>query len=355
MSGTSLDGVNAALGDFRDDGVSLKATHFLPFSPELRGRLASLQASGNNELHSAAACGNELARLYAQAVTALLAGCGVSAEAVAAIGCHGQTVRHRPELGYTIQINHPALLAELTGITVVADFRSRDMAAGGQGAPLAPAFHRAAFGNRQAHRLIVNIGGMANLTDLPPDGPVTGFDTGPGNVLMDGWIELHRGETFDRDGAWAESGKAIENLLKTLLNHEFFRRSPPKSTGRDAFNLDWLKHHLSGDEAPADVQATLLVLTADTIADAAERYCARAREVYLCGGGARNRALLHRLKKALAGKRVAVTDELGIGADWVEALAFAWLARAALRKEPGNLPQATGARGPRVLGAVYPK
>lgn len=355
MSGTSLDGVDAALGDFRGGGVRLKATHFLPFSPKLRGCLASLQASGNDELHTAAVCGNELARLYAQAVTALLAGCGVPAEAVAAIGCHGQTVRHRPELGYTIQINQPALLAELTGITVVADFRSRDLAAGGQGAPLVPAFHQAAFGSREPHRLIVNIGGMANLTDLPPGGPVTGFDTGPGNALMDGWIELNRGETFDRDGAWAESGKVLDTLLKALLDHEFFRRPPPKSTGRDAFNLDWLKHHLSGKEAPADVQATLLALTADTIADAAGRYCGRAREVYLCGGGARNLALLRRLQKALAGKRVALTDELGIGADWVEALAFAWLARAALRKEPGNLPSVTGAKGPRVLGAIYPQ
>lgn len=355
MSGTSLDGVNAVLVDFQDGGIRLKATHFLSFEPELRGRLASLQASGNDELHSAATCGNELARLYAQAVTALLADCDLPAEAVAAIGCHGQTVRHRPELGYTVQINAPALLAELTGITVVADFRSRDLAAGGQGAPLVPAFHQVVFGNRQAHRLIVNIGGMANLTDLPPGGPVTGFDTGPGNVLMDGWIELHRGEAFDRDGAWAESGKVLDTLLKALLEHEFFRRPPPKSTGRDAFNLDWLKQHLSGDEAPADVQATLLALTAGAIADAIRRHSEGAREVYLCGGGAHNQALLRRLQKALAEKRVTVTDELGIGADWVEALAFAWLARAALRKEPGNLPSVTGAKGLRVLGAIYPK
>lgn len=355
MSGTSLDGVDAVLGEFSDGRIALGATQFLPFGVEFRSRLFMLQQPSDNELDRAARCAHELVRHYAEAVNRLLKNCGMGRERIAAIGCHGQTVRHRPDLGYTLQLNNPALLAELTGITVVADFRSRDLAAGGQGAPLVPAFHRAAFGHLKIHRVIVNIGGIANLTDLPPRGPITGFDIGPGNVLLDAWVEVHRGETFDRNGAWAEEGRVLPELLASLLGHEYFRKPPPRSTGREMFSREWVERALSGKEMPQDVQATLLALTADTIVAAVSRYCAGAKEVFLCGGGAHNRALVRRLSQGLAGTRVAPTDELGIGADWVEAMAFAWLGRQALRGEPGNLPDVTGASGPRVLGAIYPK
>jgi anhydro-N-acetylmuramic acid kinase len=246
------------------------------------------------------------------------------------------------------------LLAELSGIAVICDFRSRDIAAGGEGAPLVPAFHRAVFARADRHRVIVNIGGIANLTDLPPAGAVTGFDCGPGNLLLDHWAQQHLGQPFDRDGAWARTGRQIPDLLARLLADEYFRRPPPKSTGRDAFDRDWLTQWLSGADAPADVQATLLALTAGCIAEAIEKFCTGAQEVYVCGGGARNVALCALLAQQLAPRGVAATDLLGVDAEHVEALAFAWLARQTLKSQPGNLPAVTGARGPRVLGAIYP-
>ena len=246
------------------------------------------------------------------------------------------------------------MLAELTGIRVVCDFRSRDIAAGGEGAPLVPAFHRAVFAHPQQSRAVVNIGGIANITSLPAQGDVIGFDCGPGNVLMDGWIMAHQGVAYDAGGAWAAQGAALPELLERLLAHEFFERPPPKSTGRDLFNLKNLEAVLAGNERPVDVQATLCDLTATAIARALNAHCADAREVYLCGGGARNDRLRKRLAALLPDRRVALTDELGIAAEPVEAAAFAWLAQRTLSGEPGNLPAVTGARGPRVLGAIYP-
>jgi anhydro-N-acetylmuramic acid kinase len=314
-----------------------------------------LQQRGNDELHLAAVLANELSDLYAGAVRRLLARARVGARAVAAIGCHGQTVRHRPGDGYTLQLVNGARLAERSGITVVCDFRSRDVAAGGEGAPLAPAFHRALFGTAHRSRVIVNVGGIANLTSLPARGTVSGFDCGPGNCLLDIWIKKRRGKHYDRSGAWAARGTVVPRLLTKLLAHPFLQRRPPKSTGREEFSLRWLERALAGSERPVDVQATLLELTAVTIARAVRSYCADAREVFVCGGGAYNRALLARLATSLSGKRVATTAALGIEPEHVEALAFAWLAREALMRRPGNLPAVTGARGPRVLGAIYPK
>jgi anhydro-N-acetylmuramic acid kinase len=247
-----------------------------------------------------------------------------------------------------------ALLAELSGIRVVCDFRSRDIAAGGEGAPLVPAFHRAVFAHPERSRAIVNIGGIANITHLPPGGTVTGFDCGPGNVLMDGWIAAHRDLPYDAGGDWAAQGEFLPELLQRLLGNEFFDRPPPKSTGRDMFNLLALRRLLAGNERPVDVQATLCELTAAAIARALDRHCADAKEVYLCGGGARNTRLLDRLAALLPGRRLGLTDALGIAAESVEAAAFAWLAQRTLAAEPGNLPEVTGARGSRVLGAVYP-
>ena len=352
MSGTSLDGIDAVLADLSPNQPRVIGHHRLSYTPELRRELLALNQPGGDELRRAALAANELARCYAAAIHALLEK-HPAAKSVNAIGCHGQTVRHQPAAGYTIQIVNGALLAELTGIAVVCDFRSRDIAAGGQGAPLAPAFHHAVFSARNVHRAIVNLGGIANLTDLPASGAVTGFDCGPGNLLLDAWAQRHLHQPLDRDGAWARSGFEIPALLARLLGDEYFHRAPPKSTGRETFNLDWLTRQLTGSEPPADVQATLLALTARGIADAIGKFCKNAQEVYLCGGGARNAALAALLVQQLAPRKVAATDALGVAAEYVEAFAFAWLARQTLNSQPGNLPAVTGAHGARTLGAIY--
>jgi len=354
MSGTSHDGVDAVLATARGKRFQLLDNVHLPYPARLRSRLLALQHQGNNELHRSAILANELSDLYASAVRRLLARTGMGARAVAAVGCHGQTVRHRPGDGYTLQLVNGARLAERSGIVVVCDFRSRDVAAGGEGAPLAPAFHRALFETADRGRVIVNVGGIANLTSLPARGTVTGFDCGPGNCLLDAWIQKKRRKRYDARGAWAASGRVIPRLLMKLLAHPFIRRRPPKSTGRDDFDLRWVKRLLSGNEPAADVQATLLELTAVTIARAVRNHCPGAREVFVCGGGARNRALLARLAALLPGRRVGTTAALGVEPEHVEALAFAWLAHQTLKNKPGNLPAVTGANGPRVLGAIYP-
>jgi anhydro-N-acetylmuramic acid kinase len=353
MSGTSLDGIDAVIASF-DQTPRLLHSHYLPFEAPLRAALLALQAPGADEIHRAAIAAQALAHAYAAAVRALLAQAALQARDIAAIGCHGQTVRHRPDAGYTTQLVNAALLAELTQITVVSDFRSRDIAAGGQGAPLVPAFHRQLFYSADEHRVIVNIGGIANITDLPVAGAMTGFDCGPGNVLMDEWINLKLGQAYDRNGAWAATGHVAQNLHKHLIQNNFFSTPPPKSTGRDHFSLAWLEQALTGNERPQDVQATLLELTAQGISQAVAKYCAQAAAVYVCGGGAHNGTLMARLKALLPACRLADTAALGLDPDWVEALAFAWLAQQTLLRAPGNLPEVTGARGPRILGAIYP-
>lgn len=356
MSGTSLDGVDAVLAEIDPaDQIRLIRSHYLPYADSLRAQLLALHTPQPDEIHLAAVAANELARLYAEALGTLLD--GVAPESVRAIGCHGQTLRHRPADGYTLQIGNAALLAELTGITVVADFRSRDIAAGGQGAPLVPAFHARALRQPGIHRVIANIGGIANITDLPVDGTVRGWDTGPGNMLLDAWIKRHRGAHYDRDGTWAASGSVHPGLLAALANHPYLKLPPPKSAGREQFNLDWLDATLNSlDHAitPADIQATLLEFTALSLADAVNRECGDAQELYVCGGGAHNGALMQRIGTRFPNLQVATTAALGIDPDWVEALAFAWLARQTLHRVPGNLPSVTGARGERILGAIYP-
>ena len=356
MSGTSLDGIDAVLAEIGPAGQPrLLHTHYLPYPDSLRAQLLALHAPQADEIHLGARAANDLARLYAEATRALLD--GIDPASVHAVGCHGQTLRHRPADGYTLQIGNAALLAELTGITVVADFRSRDIAAGGQGAPLVPAFHARALGHPGIHRVIANIGGIANITDLPQDGRVRGWDTGPGNMLLDAWVKRHRGTHFDRDGAWAAGGSSQPGLLVALTKHPYLKIPPPKSAGREQFNLDWLDDTLGNLGVmvdPADVQATLLEFTAHSLADAIRRECAGVQELYVCGGGAHNSALMQRISAHLPNVRVETTAALGIDPDWVEALAFAWLARQTLHHEPGNLPAVTGARGERVLGAIYP-
>lgn len=353
MSGTSLDGIDAVLTDFSRSPVWID-TAFTAFEEARRTGLLALNIPGENELHRAAVLANQLAYSYADIVNRLLAQTGVAASAVRAIGCHGQTVRHCPQDGYSIQLVNGSLLAELTGITVISDFRNRDIAAGGQGAPLVPAFHQAVFSDPHTHRLIVNIGGIANITSLPPEGDVTGFDCGPGNMLMDAWCHRHTGMAYDQHGNWARSGNLIPALLEKLLDLPYLTQPPPKSTGRESFHLEWLLTLLSGNERPEDVQATLLSFTVEAIRHAIITWYPSAEEVYLCGGGASNTALIMKLHEALPQHKIELTDILGIPADWVEACAFAWLAQRALEGLPGNLPTVTGANGARILGAIHP-
>ena len=322
----------------------------------LKQQLLALHDPGQNELEIAALASNQLSQLYARNIATLLQEAAIALSEVRAIGCHGQTIRHRPELGFTLQLGNPALLAELTGISVVADFRSRDIAANGQGAPLVPAFHAAMFTHPQKHRAILNIGGIANITHLPAAGHVTGFDTGPGNMLMDAWISKHHSKDYDANGDWAAGGNIIPELLHLMLADAFFTLPPPKSTGRDTFNLAWLEQMLqqTGKQySPVDVQRTLLELTVVSIATAVSQHCANVDELYVCGGGAYNSALLKCLQQALPSLSIQPSDALGLAVNAVEAAAFAWLAKQTLCGLPGNLPAVTGARGPRILGAVY--
>lgn len=361
MSGTSLDGVDGVLAEFSPNAsVRTIATSHLPFPTALRENLLRLQAPSENEIHLEAISGNGLASLYAECVSQLLSNAGISAGQVQAIGAHGQTIRHRPECGYTRQTNNPAMLAELTGIDVAADFRSRDIAAGGQGAPLVPAFHHAVFGDNREFRVVANIGGIGNISVLNRDASVIGFDTGPGNVLMDTWISRHLKKAYDDNGAWAASGREIPDLLADMMSDPYFSLPPPKSTGRDLFHADWLDNRLARytSAMPQDVQATLAAFTAETLADTVADYAPNATSMYICGGGAYNTYLLHRLQHALVQRRhparVHSTGELGIAPNHVEALAFAWLAYCHIERQTANLPSVTGAKGHRILGALYP-
>ncbi len=355
MSGTSLDGVDAVLVDFQRSPWLPIASHSLAYPSEIRAEALALNERGADELGRAALLGVALSQLYADATRALLDSAGVDAADVIALGCHGQTVRHRPDRGYTVQVVNGAVLAERAGICTVCDFRSRDIAAGGQGAPLVPAFHAARFRSPDTHRVLVNLGGIANLTDLPLDGPVGGFDIGPGNILLDSWAQSHQRAPFDRDGTWAARGTVIEPLLAAMLAAPYFAAPPPKSTGREEFNHAWLARFAPERHSAADVQATLAELTAASVAGAIERHCASATEVLLCGGGAQNGHLVRRLAARLPGRKLADTGVLGLPPKLVEASAFAWLAREALAARPGNIPSVTGAAGPRVLGAIYPR
>ena len=365
MSGTSMDGVDAVLADFAPaDGRPLRviAHAHRPFDADLGAELLALNSAGANELHRAALAANALARHYAAAVDELVAAAGVGRDTIVAVGAHGQTVRHRPQefdgTGYTLQLNQPALLAELSGIDVVCDFRTRDVAAGGQGAPLAPAFHRVMFGSERETRGVLNLGGISNLTVLRPDGATLGFDCGPANALMDHWCARHTGRPFDDGGTWAASGRVLEPLLGALLAEPYFALPPPKSTGRDLFSPAWLEARLSASAAssarPEDVQATLAELTAAACANDLNRHAPGASELLVCGGGAFNRYLLQRLAARAAGVRVLPSSERGLPPTQVEGCAFAWLARAFVRREAPALGSITGVHGARVLGALYP-
>lgn len=360
MSGTSADAIDAALVEFQGHQPRVLRATTTPLPESLRTQVLSLYESGENEIDRMGSLDRQLASAFAKAALQLLQEAGVTPAAVAAIGSHGQTLRHRPRpstgLPFTLQIGDPSLIAELTGITTVADFRRRDMAAGGQGAPLAPGLHQAVFAEPGRDRAVINIGGIANITWLPDTGPAIGYDTGPGNGLMDAWIARSQGRPYDEAGAWAAQGKVDTDLLMKLMDHPYFQLPPPKSTGREEFHWNWLTALL--EQYPAvtavDVQATLLELTARTIGNAIQAHKATGVEIYICGGGARNTTLMERLQTLLPGCSIRTTDELGIPPDYVEAVAFAWLAMRTLQRQPGNLPSVTGAVREVILGGIYP-
>lgn len=354
MSGTSLDGTDGVL--FDADALVVTGHVHAPFSHALRDELLALNSPGDNELHRASLAANAVARSYADVVSQLLEATDTRHEQVNAIGAHGQTVRHQPGGfdGYTTQLLNGALLAEQAGIDVICDLRSRDVAAGGQGAPLVPAFHRAVFGAAGRDAAVLNLGGISNLSLLHADGRTGGFDCGPANCLMDGWIARHRGQAFDADGAWAATGRVSPALLATLLAEPFFALPPPKSTGRDLFHLGWLQARLLPGLAPEDVQATLLELSARCVTDALRAQMPAVKSVIVCGGGAFNGRLMQRLADLLPGVTVESSAARGLPVDQVEAAAFAWLAMCFKAKRPGNLPAVTGAAGLRLLGALYP-
>ena len=355
MSGTSLDGLDIALIE-QTPAIKLIATHYIPMPDSLRTELLGLCASGPDEIARSAIAQQNWVKLAAQGINTLLAQQNLTPDDIRAIGSHGQTIRHEPARGFTVQIGNPALLTELTNITVVSDFRSRDVAAGGQGAPLVPAFHEALFEERAGNRAVLNIGGFSNLSLIEPGKPVAGFDCGPGNVLLDAWIHQQRGDSYDRNGLWAASGKVEPALLKSMLSDPFFVTQGPKSTGREVFNLPWLTQHLAQlpTFAAEDVQATLLELTALTIIESLQGAQNDTQEVLVCGGGAHNVALMSRLANLLPKAKVSSTSAYGVDPDWVEAMAFAWLAHCCLEGIAANRPSVTGARGLRILGAIYP-
>lgn len=360
MSGTSLDAIDAVIVDFTNGKPVEIAFRSETIPQDIRQNLMTLQSASSNELDLAARMDRQLAKFITSLIQTLLKDCGLSPQQITAIGSHGQTVRHEPRLhdSYTIQIGDPNTIAELTQITTVADFRRRDVAAGGQGAPLVPPFHAAVFGAPEEDRVIANIGGMANITLLKSSNEQahSGFDTGPGNVLLDAWITKHKNQPFDHNGDWAKSGTANTALLNQLLSLPYFSAPAPKSTGREQFNLKWLESVLVSikeDISTADVQATLALLTAKTISDAIINEAPETNNIYLCGGGAYNLHLCDLIAKTLSPRNIFTTDILGIKADRVEALAFAWLARQTLQKLPGNCPSVTGAANSTILGGVY--
>ncbi|MBS0383352.1 MAG: anhydro-N-acetylmuramic acid kinase [Proteobacteria bacterium] len=355
ISGTSADGIDAALVRFAP-GLEIIAAHTFDWSDDLRARIFALARNqAAITLDDYGRLDTEIGEAFAEAALALLRVAGVEPGAVAALGSHGQTVCHRPgkPFPFSLQIGDPNVIAERTGIVTVADFRRADVAAGGQGAPLLPALHAAVLADPVIPRAVLNLGGIANLTLLVPGKPVLGFDTGPANCLLDAWSQRVHGTPRDEGGVWARSGHLDTALLHRLLDDPYFAAPPPKSTGREVFNLDWLDARLLQGHAPQDVQATLLQLSARSIADALHAHAPEIREVYACGGGVHNDVLMGALRIALPGARVDTTAVLGLDPDFVEAAGFAWLARARLEGVPGNLPSVTGARGPRVLGAVY--
>lgn len=362
MSGTSLDALDVVIADFAETPPKLIAKQAYPIHSALRSKILDLCFPGADEINRSGWLDRELGTWIGECVNHLIDNSGVSKSAIVAIGSHGQTVRHSPQnfaqdkAPFTLQIGDPNTIAEITSLTTVADFRRRDIAAGGQGAPLVPAFHQAVLQSTDSHRIICNIGGMANITLFPPNtDAVSGFDTGPGNVLMDYWINHRKGDLLDENGAWAASGSCHQSLLDSLMGEAYLALKPPKSTGRELFNHQWLHHHLASQQNldDADVQNTLCHFTARSIAEQVQRYAHYCDELVICGGGALNNYLMALLKNYMGNTAVISCEQVGIDPQWIEALAFAWLAKQTLEHLPGNCPAVTGARHPVILGGVY--
>ena len=351
MSGTSADGINAALVDFTHAEPKLVASLYQQHTAELRQEILTLCNPGHDEINRMGELDVKLGKAFAATANSLLLSQSIHSKAIRAIGSHGQTVRHHPGRQFTLQIGDPNVIAVETGITTIGDFRRRDIALGGQGAPLVPGFHQSIFSAKNKDRAIVNIGGIANITLLPANGHVSGFDTGPGNTLLDAWTEKHLRQPFDKNGAWAAQGKINLELLDTLLSDCYFKLTPPKSTGREHFNLEWLKKSLPSSAQPVDVQTTLVELTALSILNAIPF---SSGEILICGGGTHNEFLMSRIQKNAKNFSVSTTEKFGVHPDWVEAMAFAWLAKQTLNGKPGNMPKVTGAKEATVLGAIYP-
>ncbi len=357
ISGTSMDGIDAALVKFEDHELSVAATTRHDYPGELREKLFAANRNPKScTLDDIGELNTHVGECFRDASLAVMEQSSIAAHQVRAIGSHGQTIRHRPDAThpFTLQMGDPSIIATGTGIDTVADFRIADMALGGEGAPLTPAFHEWWLRDDSTCRVVLNIGGIANITVLPPgDYPATGFDTGPGNTLLDAWISKHQGTPFDDKGSWAASGSMDDELLQRLLSDAWFNKTPPKSTGFEYFNLDWLADAGADACEPVDVQATLVQLTAASIADSISQAAQSVREVYVCGGGAHNPLLLQKLVERLPGVDIATTSSAGLDPDWVEAVAFAWLAMRRIHGVPGNLPAVTGASRPAILGAVH--
>jgi len=356
MSGTSVDGIDAALVDFSGATPRLVSTHCHPWPGKIHQALLDSRKLPDTELHTLAQLDFDTGKVFAQAANELLERAGIDRDRIIAIGSHGQTVRHRPEADppFSLQLGDASVIARDTGIDVVNDFRNADIKAGGQGAPLAPAFHAAVFQTPDEHRTVINIGGIANLTLLPPgtDKDITGFDSGPGNNLMDAWMKKINGHSYDRNGSWASTGTINTGLLEELLDDQYFALPPPKSTGFEYFNLNWLESYQVRSLRADDVQATLCELTARSIAQAVLDYARETRKILICGGGAHNEYLLRRLGINLPNYAISSTETFGVHPDWVEAMAFAWLAKRTIAGLPGNLPAVTGAREAVVLGDI---
>lgn len=360
MSGTSIDAIDATAVTIESNNIDVIASHTHPIPDNIKRSIASLCQPGENEIMRMGQLDFELAQLFATATLELLDSNNLKSSEISAIGSHGQTIRHIPEGDhpFTLQIGNPALICELTNITTVADFRRADMAAGGQGAPLVPAFHHAVFYDENIKRIVLNIGGMANISIIEKNKAIDGFDTGPGNILLNEWIQQQQKLPYDKDGEWSRCNNINEQILEKMLDDAYFSHPPPKSTGREHFNLNWIKECLlNTDDTPGNVQSTLCELTAKTISDAIHEHAEDCEQVLVCGGGIHNNDLLSRLKKHLNKNNtieVCSTEQFGIDPDYVEAAAFAWFARQTLHNIPANAPAVTGAKHPVLLGAIYP-
>jgi anhydro-N-acetylmuramic acid kinase len=352
MSGTSLDGIDIVLINQNNKSIKIIEFIHMPYNTKIRKDFLTLHSGHNSDLEHSIQLSLSHAKITSNGIIKILKKHKLNAKNIKCIGYHGQTIRHYPECGYSVQLGSANLLAELTNITVVSDFRNRDIVAGGQGAPLVPAFHNEFFFKKNKNRVIINIGGISNITYLPANKNVIGFDCGPGNILLDHWIKIRHNKNFDNLGKWAKSGKVIEDLLLNFQKDLFFKKRPPKSTGRELFNIDWINKFNVKNYHPEDIQRTLLELTALTINEAITKFCSDVDEIYICGGGSKNKFLIERVGE-ISGVNINTTDKLKIPPQQVEAIAFAWLAKKCIQKQYNNSPTITGSSGPRILGAIH--